>query len=159
MRSNRSLVLLVGVCMVVAAATVTAEDWQQLGQRVVDLRTNPEVIKVVGDPGTFAKLKLQVTGSSLQIAAVKVYVADGQPIDVTLNKFLGAGGETSVIEIPGGPKAVQKIEFTYKKRSDDSRLPLVRLLASSQTASAKVDRAPAGNPSGGAAAGASSLPH
>ena len=59
MKSNRSLVLLVGLCLVLAAATVGAEGWQQLGQTIVDFRTNPEVITVVGNPGAIAKLKLQ----------------------------------------------------------------------------------------------------
>jgi len=130
MRSNRSLVLLVGVCMVVAAATVTGEDWQRLGQRIVNYKTNPEVITVVGDPGAFAKLSLQVRESSLEIVNVKVYVADGQTFDVTLNKYLSPGRETRAIDIPGGPKAIQKVEFTYKKGSDGSRLPVVQLQAS-----------------------------
>ena len=130
MRSNRFLVLLVGLCLVLAAATVGAEGWQRLGQRIVDYRTTPEVITVVGDPGAFAKLSLQVRESSLEIVNVKVYVADGQTFDVTLNKYLGPGGETPAIEIPGGPKAIQKVEFTYKKSAGGSRLPFVQLVAS-----------------------------
>lgn len=130
MRSNRSLVLLVGLCLVLAAATVGAEGWQQLGQTVVNYRTNPEVITVVGNPGAFAKLSLRVRETSLEIVSVKVYVADGQTFDVTLNKYLGPGKETKAIEIPGGPKAIQKVEFTYKKGSDGSRLPVVQLQAS-----------------------------
>jgi len=130
MRSNRSLVLLVGLCLVLASATVGAEGWQRLGQRVVDYRTNPEAITVVGNPAAFAKLSLQVSRSSLEILAVKVHVADGQTFEVTLNKYVGAGRETSAIEIPGGPKAIQKVEFTYKRGPDVSRLPLVQLVAS-----------------------------
>jgi hypothetical protein len=130
MRSNRFLVLLVGLCLVLAAATAGAEGWQRLGQRIVDYRTNPEVITVVGDPGAFAKLRLLVRESPLEILNVKVYVADGQTFDVTLNKYLGPGRETRAIEIPGGPKAIQKVEFTYKKGSEGSRLPVVQLQAS-----------------------------
>ena len=59
-----------------------------------------------------------------------MYVADGQTFTVALNKYLGPGKETKAIEIPGGPKAIQKVEFTYKKGSDGSRLPLVQLQAS-----------------------------
>jgi hypothetical protein len=130
MRSNRSLVLFVGLCLVLAASTVGAEGWQQLGQRIVNYRTNPEVITVVGDPGAFTKLSLAVKEGPLEIVSVKVYVADGQTFDVTLNKYLAPGKETRAIEVPGGPKAIQKVEFTYRKGADGSRMPLVQLQAS-----------------------------
>jgi hypothetical protein len=130
MRSKFSSVFLVGLCFVLAVTVVTAEEWQRVGQRVVDFRNNPEVITVVGNTGTFAKLKLQVKESSLEIAGLKVYLADAGTFDVTLNKYLGPGGETKVIEIPDGPKAIQKVEFTYKTTAEGARMPLVRLLAS-----------------------------
>ncbi len=130
MRLSRSLVLFVGLCLVLVAATVGAEGWQRLGQKVVDYRTTPAVITVVGDPGTFAKLNLMVRESSLEIVNVKVYVADGQTFDVTLKQYVSPGRETKAIEIPGGPKAIQKVEFTYRKGSDGSRLPVVQLQAS-----------------------------
>jgi len=130
MKSNRSLVLLVGLCLVLAAATVGAEGWQQLGQTIVDFRTNPEAIAVVGDAGPIAKLKLQARDSSVEILEAKVYAADGQTFTVAVNKYLGPGKETKEIDVPGGPKAIQKVEFTYKKGSDGSRMPVVRLLAS-----------------------------
>jgi hypothetical protein len=129
MMSNRSLVLLVGLCLVLAAATVGAEEWQLLGRKIVDYRANPEVIKVAGDPGAFAKLSLQVRESALEIVSVKVYAADGQTFDVTLNKYLGPGSQTKPIEVPGGPKAIEKVEFTYRK-AGGSRLPFVQLQAS-----------------------------
>ena len=130
MRSNRSLVLLVGLCFVLTASVVTAEDWQLLGQRVVDFRNNPEVVTAAGGARTFAKIKLQVKESSLEIAALKVYLADAPAFDVTLNQYLGPGGATKVIEIPDGPKAIQKVEFTYKRGTEGPRMPMVRLLAS-----------------------------
>ena len=130
MRSNRFLVFLVGLCLVVAAVTMGAEGWHQLGQKVVNFRSNPDVITTVGDPVPFAKLRLQVKESALDIVDVKVYVADGQTFNVTLNKYLRPGAESSVIEVPGGPKVIQKVEFSYRKSPEGSRLPLVRLLAS-----------------------------
>jgi len=48
MRSNRSLVLLVG-CVLCWRPPRWGGGMAAAGQRVVDYRTNPEVIKVVGD--------------------------------------------------------------------------------------------------------------
>lgn len=130
MRSNGLLMLVVGLVLVGAAASARAEGWQQLGQAIVDFRANPETIKAVGNAGPTAKLKLQAKDASIEILDVKVYLTDGQTFDVTLKKYLRPGGETKEIDIAGGPKEVQKVEFNYAKGSDSSRMPTVQLLAS-----------------------------
>jgi hypothetical protein len=130
MRSSVFLVLMVGLVLVAAAAPAGAEGWQQLGQTIVDFRANPDAITAVGNAGPMARLKLQAKDASIEILNVKVYLADGQTFDVALKKYLRAGGETKEIEVAGGPKEVQKVEFNYAKGSDGSRMPTVRLLAS-----------------------------
>jgi hypothetical protein len=120
-----------GVFVVVSVAGARATEWQQLGQRYVDYRTNPVAIRANPDGPAVSTIKLQVRESPLEIQNVKVFLAGGESFDVTLNVYVGPGRETRVIEIPAGPKAIEKVELTYRNRSTRGRLPLVRLLGAS----------------------------
>jgi hypothetical protein len=130
MRSNVFLVLIIGLVVVAVGAPAGAEGWQQLGQTIVDFRANPEAITAAGNAGPMARLKLQAKDASIEILDIKVYLANGETFDVALKKYLRPGGETKEIEVAGGTKEVQKVEFNYAKGSDGTRMPTVRLLAS-----------------------------
>ncbi len=98
-----------------------------MAQWYVDFRSNPVAIPVSSEVGTVAKLKLQVKQSALEIVDVKVFIAGGESFDVALKAYLGAGDETRVIDIPGGPKVIEKVELTYRGGANDETIPLVRV--------------------------------
>ena len=50
---------------------------------------------------------------------------------MTLDAFVAAGRETRAFDVPGGPKAIKKVEVTYRNGSDENRLALVRLMGTS----------------------------
>jgi hypothetical protein len=130
-RSSFRSVLVTTVCLVASAAVGGAADWQQLAQQYVDGRANPAVVTVKPDAPTVSELKLQVKQSALEIVGVKVVLADGDSFDVPLKVWLAAGRETTSIDVPGGPKAVQKVEVSYQGYSSDGRLALIRLFGAS----------------------------
>jgi hypothetical protein len=130
-KSSFRTLLVTGVCLVGSATVVGAADWQQLAQQYVDGRTNPAVITVKPEAPTVSQLKLQVRQSALEIVGLKVVLADGDSFDVPLKVWLAAGRETNSIEVPGGPKAVQKVELSYRGFSSDGRLALIRLFGAS----------------------------
>jgi hypothetical protein len=129
--SRLGTAFVVGLFVVGSVATVWAEDWQQLGQQYVDYRTNPVAIQAKADGPAVSRIKLQVKERSLEIQDVKVFLAGGESFGVTLNSYLGPGRETRDIEVPAGPKAIEKVEFTYRSGSTGRRLALVRLLGAS----------------------------
>ena len=121
------------VCLVVVglAASIVpamAAGWQALGERIVDFRTNPETVVTKAGQGTFAKIKIEVKETNIEIQNVKVVFDDGQSFDVALNKYMGAGS-SRVIDLPTA-KAIQKVEFSYRPASAGSKLAVVRLLGS-----------------------------
>jgi len=123
--------LFTGLCVVASAGVAGAADWQQLGQQYVDYRTSPVVIQVRPDAPPVSQVKLQVKDSAIAITGVKVVLAGGESFDVTLNAWVAAGRETRVIDVPGGPKAVQKVELSYRSGSSDSKLALLKLVGAS----------------------------
>ena len=121
------------VCLVVVglAASIVpamAADWQALGERIVDFRTNPETVVAKVSEATFAKIKIEVKQTNIEIQNVKVVFDDGQSFDVALNKYMGAGS-SRVIDLPTA-KAIQKVEFSYRPASSGSKIALVRVLGS-----------------------------
>ena len=123
--------LFTGLCVVASAGVAGAADWQQLGQQYVDYRTSPVVIQVKPEAPPVSQLKLQVRDSAVEISSVKVVLSSGESFDVTLKVWVAPGRETRAIDVPGGPKAVQKVEFSYHSGSSDSKLALVKLLGAS----------------------------
>ena len=126
-----STAVLLGAAAVGWAAVAAAGDWMQLGQQYVDYRSKAVVVAVKADAPTLNQLKLQVKESALEIDSVKVYLAGGDSFDVALKAYVAAGRETRAIDIPGGPKSVEKVEFTYHDGSGSGKLALVRLLGTS----------------------------
>ena len=121
------------VCLVVVglAASIVpamAADWQALGERIVDFRTNPETVVAKVSEAAFAKIKIEVKQTNIEIQNVKVVFDDGQSFDVALNKYMGAGS-SRVIDLPTA-KAIQKVEFSYRPASSGSKIALVRVLGS-----------------------------
>ena len=119
---------LVGVIALLSTVPARAAGWQKLGQGVVDYRTNPQSIETAAGSGSFSKIKIEVKESSLEIQNVKVTFTDGQTFSMDLNKYIGAGS-SQVVDLPGA-KEIQKVEFTYRGKTDgeSSRLALVKLL-------------------------------
>ncbi len=112
MRPVSRVVCLVAVALLLASVPSWAADWKQLGQKVVDYRTNPAVVEVAAGVGPVAKLKFGVTQANLEIGAVKVTFADGETADLVLNKFIGKGGSRT-LDLPSA-KEVKSIEFAYR---------------------------------------------
>ena len=128
MKLAARVVCLVMVGLAASIVPALAAGWQALGERIVDFRTNPETVVAKAGASTFAKIKIEVKQTNLEIQNVKVFFDDGQSFDVALNKYMGAGS-SRVIDLPTA-KAIQKVEFSYRPASAGTNIALVRLLGS-----------------------------
>ena len=129
---SRSTVWLVGAaCLLATAMTAAAGDWQRLGQAYVNFRSSSTVVPVSPAAGAVAKLRLQVKEDALEIENVKVFLTGGESFDVAVKAYLGPGAQTRVIDIPGAPKAIEKVELTYRGAAAGERVPLVRVFGAS----------------------------
>jgi hypothetical protein len=128
MKIAARVMCLVAVGLMVSIIPAMAGDWQALGERIVDFRTNPETVVAKSGEGTFGKIKIEVKQTNMEILNVKVVFDDGQSFDVALNKYMGAGS-SCVIDLPSA-KVIQKVVITYNAASSGSKLAVVRILGS-----------------------------
>ena len=128
MRSRAAVPFVVAFCVLASAAVARAEDWQRLGQGYVDYRSNPVVVPVGPETGAVSKIRLEVKMKALEVLDVKVFVAGGDSFEANIDRYLGAGDETGPIDVPGGPKAIEKVEVRYRRGSNEEPIPLLRVL-------------------------------
>lgn len=102
--------------------------WQTLGERIVGLGADRDVIPVTAAEGRFKSIKLFVDRSGIEILDLKVHFGNGGVEDVSVRSFIPAGGETRVIDLKGEARVIQKIELWYRTRGAQRGRALVRVL-------------------------------
>ena len=104
-----------------------AQNWVVLGDKTVDRRAENDTIKVK-KKGTFRKIKLQVKGNGVRFFDLKVHFENGDVLDVALTAHINRGGQTRVIDLPGGKRDIKKVVFRYKTQGVRKRKATVVLL-------------------------------
>jgi len=109
-----SLTALVAIGLALpVAADATAGDWERLGVREVDGRLDRDVIPVTVTEGRFQKIQLRVARSSMEIFDLKVFFGNGTYQDVEVRSKFAPGSSSRVIDLDGGDRVIQQVEFTY----------------------------------------------
>lgn len=116
--------ILVVLCIAVAAQ---ASDWKLLGLKKVKESLDRDVILVGADEGTFTKIKLTVRKSGIHMRDMKVHFSNGSVFDVQIRRMIPMGGETRVIDLPGGARNIKKVVFWYDSTKIGKRKATVRL--------------------------------
>lgn len=107
-----------GLALLAAGFLVQARGgWRFLGDRVVNDRLDHDVVSVGAHRGTFRAVKLVVKGSPVHFLDVKVHFANGGVQDVSLRTVVPAGGESRVIDLEGGDRVIDRVEFWYEANS------------------------------------------
>lgn len=91
-------------------------NWVLIGERKVDFRIDRDIIPVNRVNDNFTKLKLKVTGAALQIADMRIHYENGATQDVALRYEIPQGGETRTIDLTGGSRSINRIEFWYSTK-------------------------------------------
>jgi hypothetical protein len=121
MKPKALLLFVVGLCFVLVCTALEARPrraagWELLGTRTVTDRTDHDVI-TAGLQGTFRSLKITVSGRPVQFKEIKIHFGNGDVQDVALREVIRAGGESRVIDVEGGDRVIQRIEFWYDAQS------------------------------------------
>jgi hypothetical protein len=117
MRRVRLAVGLAVVAVLAAAGTARADRWVLLGERVVNDRLDHDTIAVTGARGDYEAIKLAVRGNPVHFLDVKVHYANGGTQDVSIRSVIPAGGESRVIDLRGGDRVINRVEFWYEANS------------------------------------------
>ncbi len=111
------------VALMLFAFTVSILDaaavarWGVIGKRTVTDRVDHDVIKVGAKRGQWRAIKITVKKKGVQFRDVKVRFTGGGVQDVELRDVIPAGGSSRVIDLKGGRRAIDRIEFTYDAQS------------------------------------------
>jgi hypothetical protein len=90
-----------------------ASDWDKLGERWVSGRVDRDVIRVGRRDGTFVALAIVVEHSALEVFDMVVLFGDGTRWSPNLRAVFGPGSSSRVIDLPGGARVIEAVEFRY----------------------------------------------
>lgn len=117
MRSMKSILFVVAIFSL-SFATISWSNYQQwkfIGDKKVNFLIDRDVIHVTGNDN-FSQIKLKVTEGPVHILDMDIYFENGDKFDVSIRNKIPRGGESRVIDLPGGSRSIKKIEFWYETK-------------------------------------------
>ena len=109
------------------SAMAKGPDWVLLGERVVNDRLDHDTLAITAGRGDFTAIKIKVRKAPVHFLDLKVHFGDGSVQDVSIRTIIPAGGESRVIDLPGGDRIIQKIEFWYEAESRGRKRAEIRV--------------------------------
>lgn len=126
---NRTAFFLVAAALALSfSAAAKGPDWVLLGERIVNDRLDHDTLAVTIARGDFTAIKIVVRKAPVHFLDLKIHFGDGSVQDVSLRAVIPAGGESRTIDLPGGDRIIQKIEFWYEAQTRGKRRAEIRVL-------------------------------
>jgi hypothetical protein len=115
---RRHFAWLVGLVVIIvasfAAAPASAQpQWEKLGERTVNGRSDTDTIMVGASKGIYTHLQVKVEASALKMYDMKVHFGNGTVYDVPTAFIFDRNTSTRVIDLPGDKRVVSKVVFKY----------------------------------------------
>jgi hypothetical protein len=115
------------VLLLAAAATALASpSWVLLGERTVTDRLDHDLIAVTADRGEFSAVKLTVRRHKIDFHRFIIHFANGDKQVIEVRRSIPAGGESRAVDLDGGRRVIQSIEFWYDAHTVRGKLGLVQ---------------------------------
>lgn len=100
-------------------------DWERIGSARVDRRRDRDVIRIGRDAGRFDALRLRALDNDVRIRRVRVHYGNGQSQSVNVDRRIGEGEASNVIELRGRRgRAIEQVELVYDTQSRGPRAEL-----------------------------------
>lgn len=110
-----------------SAASPSHDAWIFLGARNIGSGTDRETMNVISER-RFRQLQFCVFNTPLRLDTVSIRFDDGQPQDVPVNRRIGRGECSQVIDLTGAPRHVRSVDLAYRSVSRFRRAPMVRIV-------------------------------
>ena len=91
------------------------QQWNLIGEKRVSFAIDRDVIHVTGNDN-YRQLKLKIKDGPVHILDMDVHFDNGDKFDVSIKQRIPKGGESRVIDLPGGSRNIKKIEFWYETK-------------------------------------------
>ncbi|MGE5656917.1 MAG: hypothetical protein ACM37W_09900 [Actinomycetota bacterium] len=103
-----------------------ANGWEFLGERSVRLVTERDVIPV-NSKKEYARLKLKVKETGIEIFSMTVTLRSGPTINIPLRQYIGKNKESRAIALPGSGRAIRYVTLIYRSRLGSTERATVKL--------------------------------
>ena len=101
--------------------------WEKLGSRKVNFGLEKDTIPVGAHEGAFTKLKIQVTGGSLNMKKMFVNFKNGDRKEIDLKHNFAKGSGSRVIDLPGNKRLIKNIVFVYDTKNKSNKRATVHV--------------------------------
>ncbi|MFK7786702.1 MAG: hypothetical protein AB8B56_16405 [Crocinitomicaceae bacterium] len=91
--------------------------WDRLGTRVVNYKVDKDDIRVGAKEGGYTKLKVVVTGGSLNMHRMVVTYMNGTKEEINLRHNFKKGSTSRLIDLKGGKRLIKNIRFFYDTKN------------------------------------------
>lgn len=103
--------------------------WERLGTRTVNYKVDKDDIFVGAKEGGFTKLKVVVTGGSLNMHRMVVTYMNGTKEEINLRYNFKKGSASRLIDLKGGQRLIKNIRFFYDTKNPAPKKAKVTVLA------------------------------
>ncbi len=99
-----------------AFKTSDTGSWTFLGDKNVGFRADHDVIHFGNWKDDVRQIKLKITDGPLKMYRMNIHFDNGSVQEVTLRNRFAQGSESRVIDLDGGLRHLNKIEFWYETK-------------------------------------------
>ena len=128
MTRRKALPLIVATLLLLSSGAASyAKGWVYLGEAHVDGNVDHDKIKVGRSEGRFRTLQIRVDRAAVEFRHVVVHYANGTSEELQIRQRIRARGVTRDIDLRGGDRVIENVEFWYERANYGSKRPRVRL--------------------------------
>lgn len=98
--------------------------WQKLGQRTVNGNVDHDVIYVANGSGPYSSVRLKAERSALELYDLVITFNDNTTYRPQVRQTFGRGESSHAIDLPGGRRYIQRIDFRYRDLNGGKRAQL-----------------------------------
>ncbi|RZS93781.1 uncharacterized protein DUF2541 [Aquimarina brevivitae] len=95
--------------------------WEYLGCSTVNYKLDRDVVKVTAKKGVFKKLKVKVTGGSINIHKMVVEYGNSKKEEISLRHHFNRSASTRVIDLIVNHRVIRDITFIYDTKNRSRR--------------------------------------
>lgn len=104
-------------------------EWQRLGSRKVNYGLDRDVIRVTATEGGFTKMKILVTGGSLNMHRLVVQYGNGAKDEIPLKHHFQRGSDSRVIDLRGGKRIIRDVTVWYDANNRSRKRATIHIFA------------------------------
>ncbi len=110
----------------VAQSSTGAEEWQQLGTRIVDYTLDYDAVPITYKKGTFTTLKIKVNDGNINMHRCMITYENGTRQEIEIKHQFTAGSE-KIVDLNGNNRIIEKVTFWYDTKNKSSQKAVVEV--------------------------------